>query len=112
MPSIYYDRMLEELSGYLSPHTAREVLTDSFWSCGVPPDEAVAYDVRAIGLEVLPAKLRNYLNPSDHDEVLDRLEVVLMDMHRPPTIPPAKCGEATEPARARLPEPQSRRTAS
>ena len=101
---MYYNRILEELTGYLSPENAREVLSDSFWSCGVPPDEAIAYDVRTIGLEVLPDRLRGYLSPSDHhhhsasdgaghDEVLDRLELMLMDMHRPPTIPPAKCGE-------------------
>jgi hypothetical protein len=38
--------------------------------------------------------LASVLTPSVLDTVLDRLELVMMDMHRPPTIPPARCREA------------------
>ncbi len=95
MSSNAYTRILEEISGYLSPERAKALLDDCLWQCGVPPDNAIPYDIRTIALEVLPARLATLLTPAVLDTVLDRLEFVMMDMHRPPTIPPARCGEAS-----------------
>lgn len=94
MSSNAYQRILEELSGYLAPERAKDLLEDCLWQCGVPPDSAIPYDIRTIALEALPKMLASVLTPSVLDTVLDRLELVMMDMHRPPTIPPARCREA------------------
>jgi len=95
MSSNAYQRILEELCGYLAPERAKSLLDDTLWQCGVPPEAAAPYDIRTISLEVLPEKLAAVLTPSVLDTVLDRLEFIMRDMHRPPTIPPARCREAS-----------------
>lgn len=78
-PSPMFRRVLEELSAYVNPSSAKKALSASLAQAGVHPDEATSLDLREAVVDVLPALLGKLLDDEDRETVLERLETALTE---------------------------------
>jgi hypothetical protein len=75
--------MLEELSHFLMPARARQILDAAVRQIGMSPDTVESYDLRMAMLEEMPKQLEAILKPREVDAVLQALEEALVDMQAP-----------------------------
>lgn len=83
-----YVRVFEELGQFVSPDVARALMDEGLDSVGVSPDEAIPYDIRAMLVDYLPARLSPFLPGELYNAVVAVLEDVLVDMSCPPQVDP------------------------
>jgi len=85
-PSIFYRRMHEELSHFISPGLARRVLDESLDAVAAEPEDVGTFDLRSILVDHLPKRLEVHLSEEHLAAALDALDQVISEMHLPPQI--------------------------
>ena len=82
-PSPAYQRVLEELSQYVTVEIADAALEASLRDSDVTPDAATSFDLRSALGDVLPRLLGGLLSADALEEVVERLHMALTDVNQP-----------------------------
>jgi hypothetical protein len=82
-----YQRVHEELSQFIAPEAAEDVLDRALYAIGAARDTAGSLDFREALVEIVPDRLALLLPEGRIDAVLWALESALVDIHRTTTSP-------------------------
>lgn len=98
-----YRRVLEELSTFVTPSDAHRMLTRCLELEGSSPQVAIPYDLRAILVDALPARLRKILSPERVKVAIEALEQALVHAHQPNRVPGGPLPRPSIPATSSVP---------